>query len=358
MRLYRMELYKIYHNKALVKACIVAVVIWMLFFWFVEVREEIATVKEEYYQGYEAVQKNREITEEFKGILTDEKLEKIVEKYGFPKIVVKDYGRFCDENYLTAFVTDYFTDGYMRGWNEGEYKISTKLYPIAKTEIGSWEKEIPLYYTKGWSVLLEMFQLGMVLGSITIIIGVSGAFSEESQINMLPLLFTTERGKKEDIIAKILAVFTLVISVYAIMTALSVMLSYLVFGLDGAESPYWLITGRYGRMNITIGKLTIAVLEMGLIALVNLCTIVLCVSSHFRNTFQSVVVSSVCWGAPVLIRMLLGGFGHLLVCSTPVFMIMYRSVMETMSVLSVLIVIAVAESVVCVMNGYFSYKKM
>ena len=51
MRLYKMELYKIYHNRAFIKACIVTLAIWFIFFWFVGVGEEIATVDGVYYQG-------------------------------------------------------------------------------------------------------------------------------------------------------------------------------------------------------------------------------------------------------------------------------------------------------------------
>ena len=44
-----------------------------LYFWFAEVGVEIATVDGKFYSGYEAVQMNRKITEEFEGDLTDEK---------------------------------------------------------------------------------------------------------------------------------------------------------------------------------------------------------------------------------------------------------------------------------------------
>ncbi len=358
MRLYKMELYKIFHNRAFVKACIAALAIWLVFFWFVEVGEEIATVDGAYYQGYEAVKKNRQITEEFSGELTDDKLEEIVEKYGFPSVVVRDYPGFRDANYLTTFVTDYFTDGYKRGWEIGEYKISTKLYPIAETEIGKREENISLYYTKGWNVLLEMLQIGMVLGSIVIIIGISGVFSEESQLKVLPLLFTTQKGKKEDIIAKISAAFTMVISLYMVMTVLTIVLSYLVFGLDGAESSCWLITGRYQWIEAPIGKVTLIAMEMGLLGLLYLCAMTVCVSAHFKSSFHSVVVASVFWGTPILVRMLFGGFAYLFVASTPIFLIMYDSVIEMMSVLGVVAVFAIACSCICVIKGYFAYKRI
>lgn len=180
MQLYKMELYKICKNKAFVRACIVAMGIWLLFFWYVKVGDEMAAVNGEY-----------------------------------------------------------FTDGYMNDWYD--YKVATQIYPIEETEAGRQVKEILLYYTKGWEVLLETFQMGMILGSITIIIGISVVFSQECQYGMHSLLLTTKRGKKEDITAKFLASFTVTSVIYAVVGILSVLLCYFVFGLDGMQSPYWLV---------------------------------------------------------------------------------------------------------------------
>ena len=357
MRLYKMELYKIYHNKAFVKAFIFSIVIWMLFFWFVGVGDEIATVNGEYYQGYEAVEKNREITEEFKGILTDQKLERIVQKYGFPKVVIKDYSGFRDANYLTNFVTEYFTDGYMRGWDEGEYRIATKLYALEETEIGKMESEIYLYYTKGWMVLLEMLQLGMVLGSIVIIVAVSRIFAEESQLSMIPLLFTTEKGKKEDTLAKMMAVFTMTFFVYAVVCTLSIALCNAVFGLDGAECSYWMVMGTGAWLTITIKEAAFMILGVNFLALFYLSAITLCVSAHVQNTFYAVIGALVCWGLPVLIRILFGGFAYVLVGSNHILLVMYECVMDMWNVLAIPIVIAVIGFLVCMIRGYLAYNR-
>ena len=358
MRLYKMELYKIYHNRAFIKACIVALAIWFIFFWFVGVGEEIATVDGVYYQGYKAVKINRLITEEFKGELTDEKLEKMVEKYGFPSLVIRNYPGFRDANYISTFVTDYFTDGYMYGWEEGEYKVPIRLYPIAETDIGKQEEHIYFYYTKGWNVLLDTFQMGMVLVSIIIIIGVSGLFAEESQLKVLPLLFTTQKGKREDIVAKLLAAFTMVISLYAVMTLLVIGLSYLVFGFDGAECSCHLVTGQYIWLKMSISSVAILVMVMGLLGLLSLYAMTVCISAHCRNNFHSVVFTAACWGLPVLIRMLFGGIGYVFVACTPVFLIMYNSVIEMESIFGVVVALVIACSSICVVNGYLAFKKL
>ena len=82
-----------------------------LYFWFAEVGGEIATVDGKFYSGYEAVQMNRKITEEFEGDLTDEKVNQIIEKYGLPTKFEENMPGWRDGNFLNDFVTRYFTNG-------------------------------------------------------------------------------------------------------------------------------------------------------------------------------------------------------------------------------------------------------
>ena len=74
MRLYRMELYKLYHNKIFRIGLFAATALLLAYFWFAEVGGEIAAVDGSVYSGYEAVKMNKKITKEFEGELTDEKV--------------------------------------------------------------------------------------------------------------------------------------------------------------------------------------------------------------------------------------------------------------------------------------------
>ncbi len=73
MSLYKMELYKICHRKIFIIGSISVVLLLILYFWFVGVGDEIATVEGVRYKGYEAVQMDREVTEKYSGVLTDDK---------------------------------------------------------------------------------------------------------------------------------------------------------------------------------------------------------------------------------------------------------------------------------------------
>ena len=61
MRLYKMELFKLFQNKIFKIGMLAATGLLFLYFWFAEVGGEIATVDGKFYSGYEAVQMNRKI---------------------------------------------------------------------------------------------------------------------------------------------------------------------------------------------------------------------------------------------------------------------------------------------------------
>ena len=55
MRLYKMELFKLFQNKIFKIGMLATTGLLFLYFWFAEVGGEIATVDGKFYSGYEAV---------------------------------------------------------------------------------------------------------------------------------------------------------------------------------------------------------------------------------------------------------------------------------------------------------------
>lgn len=363
MRLYKDELYKLLHKRFFWVGAIISIVILVLFFWFVEVGEERSTVDGRLYKGYEAVQADRKITKEVEGLLTDEKAAFIVDRYGFPKVVEENYPGFRDSNYLNNFVTQYLSDGYMRDWDD--YKVAREVYPIAQADIGkvsviTGQNEL-LFYTKGWSVFFEVLQMGMVLGSILVILGVSVVFSDESQTGMLQIIFTTEKGKCQDIQAKIVASFTLAIGVYTVFLGTTLLLCGLVYGMDGSNVPIGLTEGMLylDRSVSFISTIKFAVFAMVLdfIALLVLCSITLWASAHFGNSFHSVVLSLVCWAMPVLIRIFFAEFAYLFLAGTPIFLIMTEVVWDISNIWFIPVSFSLSIFVFCVVSGYQRYRR-
>jgi len=247
MKLYRMELYKLCHRKIVIISAFFMFVIQMLF-CAMKVSEEWTCVDGVLYNGYEAIEKNRQITEEFQGVLTDEKVNAIVEKYGFPQEVAQNYGNYRDGNCLNVFVAEHLSDGFFHGWNEGEYRIATRTYPIADTELGAAREltgqEIVLEYTNGCSVFVDMLNGGTVFSSILILFMASVLFAGERQTKMIPLLFTSKEGRKKDIYMKIAAVFTVTVCIWSVMVLFCFILCGAIYGFYGLDAGKKLV-GKY-----------------------------------------------------------------------------------------------------------------
>lgn len=368
MRLYRMELYKLYHQKSFIICGVFTLLITIFNFWASGIDSEFAVVDGVRYQGYEAVRVNRQITEEFRGALTDEKVARIVEKYGLPSELTEDVPGWQDANYLNDFVAEYLSDG---EWKMEEDKIPTKVYAIADTELGELQRvtgeEIRFAYTKGWKVLMDSLQMGMVLANITVLLSVSVVFAQEGQSRMLALLSTTQEGKGKDVWAKIAAAFTLTIMVYAVVALLCIVMSAGVFGLDGGDCALAVAMQRQSFFNARVAASYMPVkdfariiLGMALLSMLLVCAITMCVSAHCRSTFEAVTIAAVLWALPLLISMFFGGFLYFFTSCMPLFLTMTDSVYEAVSWGwgPLMVWVASVLSVFCVEEGYRVYKRM
>ncbi len=233
------------------------------------------------FRGLEAVRKNRQITEAYKGVLTDEKVRDIVRKYGLPKKVERDYSGFCDENYLNAFGTYYLSDGYLYDWDN--YRIPTRIY----------------------------------FGAVV----------------------------------------------------LDLVMCAAVFGLDGLSCPLGITMNQQLSLDRNVphpeacmqtGSFIGILLIVSLLAVLVLCAVTLCVLAHFHSCFHAVMVSSACWGMPVMIRIFFGRFAYALMAGTPVFLIFYNNTLELLrfQILRVIsLTFAITLLVVGTVCGYRGYKR-
>lgn len=315
MRLYKMELYKLCNRKLFTigAGCTVGI---LLFFFWMKVWGEETYVDGTAYYGYQAVQVNRQITEEFKGVLTDEKVEKIVELYGFPQEVETYYWYYQDANFLNGWVEKNLSDGYYYSWDD--YETASCAYPLADTEAGkaaaSVGKEVVLEYSNGWFTFCEVSTLGFIFGSILILVSVSIVFANERQTKMLQLLFTTKEGKAKDIYAKIAAAYTVAGGVWIGIVVFDFILCGIVYGLDGlgcmagtVELAPNISTYRPVTM-LSVGSYVVIILIRSLLGVLLLCSVTIYLSARFHSCFHAVVSAALTWMAPVLVFMFIGFF--------------------------------------------------
>lgn len=375
MRLYKAELYKLCHRKIFVigSACVIGI---MLFFFTVWVSEEWAYVDGITYQGYEGIKVNRRITEEFEGVLTDDKVNDIIEKYGFPQKVIQDYGGFRDANFLNAWVVEYLSDGYFRNFDD--IKVASRTYPIGETLLGEASqksgREIILEYSNGWNVFLQFIQVGMILGGILIVFSLAGIFAGEGQTKMLSVIFTTKEGRSKDIMAKYAAAFTVAAGVWCMIVIMGLVLCGLVYGFGGLDCMIgttkivFLNTNRTVTMQ-RVGSFVITVLLFSLLGILLLCAVTLCISARFRSVFHAVVSAALYFAAPILIWLLIfsRGFGGIvriitsllwyLLYATPFYLIQYGTFIDIYQIRYVIGGIALSAFTYCAVSAYRSYQK-
>ena len=382
MQLYKMELYKIFHRKIFWIGILAILGLMFVYFWFAEVGDERCVIDGRSHSGYEAVQMNKKITEEYAGTVTDEKINQIVDKYGLPSELNESMPGWKDGNYLNDFVTRFFTNG---SWENGvkptvRYRLKdTGLWKAykeynenidsksekndkkqMKTEILSmWKFKPTLEYTTGWKVFGELLQFGLILGSIMIICVISGIFAEESQTKMLPLIFTTVEGKRKDTSAKVLASFTITVLLYAGITGSAWGLCKIVYDLKGGYNLTGVVIS--GSMWKTVDKVPFfsylsVLLILGMLAFLSLNAITLCISAYQDSMFGAVVATAICWAIPLLVRIFFGGFVWILVDSMPMFLIMQVNLNDIYSIWYVVAVMAVGVLAVSLTKGILHYK--
>lgn len=382
MQLYKMELYKIFHRKIFWIGILAILGLMFVYFWFAEVGDERCVIDGRSHSGYEAVQMNKKITEEYAGTVTDEKINQIVDKYGLPSELNESMPGWKDGNYLNDFVTRFFTNG---SWENGvkptvRYRLKdTGLWKAykeynenidsksekndkkqMKTEILSmWKFKPTLEYTTGWKVFGELLQFGLILGSIMIICVISGIFAEESQTKMLPLIFTTVEGKRKDTSAKVLASFTITVLLYAGITGSAWGLCKIVYDLKGGYNLTGVVIS--GSMWKTVDKVPFfsylsVLLIFGMLAFLSLNAITLCISAYQDSMFGAVVATAICWAIPLLVRIFFDGLVWILVDSMPMFLIMQVNLNDIYSIWYVVAVIAVGVLAVSLTKGILHYK--
>ncbi len=382
MQLYKMELYKIFHRKIFWIGILAILGLMFVYFWFAEVGDERCVIDGRSYSGYEAVQMNKKITEEYAGTVTDEKINQIVDKYGLPSELNENMPGWKNGNYLNDFVTRFFTNG---SWENGvkpteRYRLKdTDLWKAykeynenidsksekndkkqMKTEILSmWKFKPTLEYTTGWKVFGELLQFGLILGSIMIICVISGIFAEESQTKMLPLIFTTVEGKRKDTSAKVLASFTITVLLYAGITGSAWGLCKIVYDLKGGYNLTGVVIS--GSMWKTVDKVPFfsylsVLLIFGMLAFLSLNAITLCISAYQDSMFGAVVATAICGAIPLLVRIFFDGLVWILVDSMPMFLIMQVNLNDIYSIWYVVAVIAVGMLAVFLTKGILHYK--
>lgn len=133
----------------------------------------------------------------------------------------------------------------------------------------------------------------------------------------------------------------------------------MIYGLDGYANVTGIVFGdKMLRMAYQqeFWEYLIILLISGLQGLLLLCAVTLCVSARCNNSFMAVIISAVCWGMPVLLRMFLTGIISIFIYATPVFLVMQGTVDDVFMFWRVVLLVSFFVGVVCTLVGFWKYK--
>ena len=91
------------------------------------------------------------------------------------------------------------------------------------------------------------------------------------------------------------------------------------------------------------------------LALMALCAVVLCVSAHFETLFYTVAVSGIIWMLPMLIRIMFGGLGYIVICGTPLFLVMTGVLLDAYRMILIQAAVGACILIFCTLNGRRTY---
>lgn len=330
MVLFKMELYKVLRRPIVwVSGMIMALLLGVNYIGLIqEERSTIGTADPLFHM--EAIRQDREIVEEFQGVLTNEKLQQIVDKYGFPSKTYRGFSGWWDKNFLTEFVTEYFSDGYYGSWDN--YKKAETIIPIENTNFypNIEEKELYFEYNKGWTKFIEFMQFAGYALIIWLVIVLSPLFAQDYDTNMYSLIFTTENGYKKDINSKILAAFTVTLVSFLAIAGSAFAVNIAIYGLDGAQMLWCFVAHNWlsSLSMLTMAQFTAAYLLLYGLALFMTCAFCVLASALSKNNFTSLLITSGILILPLVYR-LFGGSLFLCV-SQPMMMILADMLVEAM----------------------------
>lgn len=307
MRLLRDELYKITTRKIVLIGFVAALCIQVLCFVSGGVASERSVVNGRVYKGIDAIQKDREITREFEGELTDDKVQEIIQKYGFLEFDSERHDINC--NYLNHMI--YYNglcDGKAEDWNHIEQPA--KVIPLAETAMGKLLEmnglRPQIAYTRGLEILETNMGIAGINVCLILMAALTSVFSEEYSLHTANILLTTVHGKKADIKAKLGAAFLFAVALFLIMEIFEVFLCAVFYGFGGLGNLYgsvhqaWYVP-QGNALNpclLTMGQFLLIMLVFMLAGIIMLTAFALFASAWAKQPFGALILTLIFYVLP------------------------------------------------------------
>lgn len=312
------EIYRILSRKITLLALVVATA-FLVYYGTLRIVEEVVIENGEVYYYGEAVARDKIIAEEFAGLLTEETVRAIWEKYGEPVnynghtlrdedlLQLAKQGGY--DNYCNTLVARLFT--YSTTQDNGkdilvlreEKELSENRYLDGSYIFG--------YVGKGWRSYWDQLLMTLVLTSIVVIIAFSPVFSEDYAFRTADIILPTARGRFQIWGLRTGAGFLFASVYYWLMSAYAFLLNYTIYGGEGLSVSCGLTFMPYDwtRDSDPVWKAILIMHLTGWFSMLVLILQIQAISSKCKSSFMSLLWSLAAYLGPIaVINMILNNF--------------------------------------------------
>ncbi len=241
-----------------------------------------------YLEGREAIERDKEIAAEYEGILTEEKVEEILETY---RPDTEDGGFWLVNNIYNTLSSHW---GEADGSYDGRDILSA--FPDYRDD-----RPMVLGYNEGWLGFLETGMYMMVFIGALLVIGLSPVFSEEYTRGTDALILTSRHGKRKCAWAKIIASYLFTLLTVGSCLLFQSFVYWQSFGFDGGGASvqlnnHFTLTGvPYFLTNMGAAGYGLVLWAGGSLILT---AFVLLLSAICRSAFVTVIAALACYIIP------------------------------------------------------------
>ena len=249
----RKEIYRILSRKIILLAMVVAIA-FSVYYGYFSIWDEAVIDHTQIYRHGRAVAYDRQISEEFAGILTEETVRAIWERYGAPvnyfersnraEVMLERTQKGGCDNFLNYFVARKFA-------MEEELEDGTAILVLPE-DLSTGKRYLDGNYVfgyvgQGWNWYWDRFLIILLLVSLVVIIGFSPVFSEDYAFRTADIILPTVKGRFRIWCVRTGSGFLFASVCYWIMCGIAFLQNSLIYGLNGlsvscgfTDVPYFL----------------------------------------------------------------------------------------------------------------------
>ena len=266
--------------------------------------------------GRKAIMQDRQYSERYRGILTDERVGEILQNERDNEAQIEEKIKFAETSdrisvyafSINRLVGYYFLNtnrdpgGGLETWSY-RYK-EEELCPL--TEVFP-ESAMPLYYEYSvqWGGALEAVITSIFLLNILLFLGVSPVFSEERVRKMNALLFTSKFGRWKCFLAKTATAYVLGTGLVLGVLLLIISATLLLFGTEGLQCSIQLVEPFLYQDCPAAKTLGMVIVDAALLSMAGFfftISLTILASVLAKNSLHAAILSLALFASPVIVR--------------------------------------------------------